>query len=253
MPEDPTPTPTPDPDPTPDPTADLDWEGPFDEDRARATIVRQRVVEKELRERLAETRDASADTVAARRELGSLRAEAKRAKELEARLKEIEDAEKTELERAQERAQRRIDEFEERERQWEQEKKETTLRLAVIERQQTLGIKSPGLALAALDRATLEWADGQPTNLDDQLSALLEREPLLKGEPAAPPPPNLDGPAGTGSGDSHGLTVAELDIARSRGITPERYAAMKTVENLDDYEKLQAKAAPQPSPTSPIR
>ena len=39
----------------------------------------------------------------------------------------------------------------------------------------------------------------------------------------------------------HGLTVAELHAARRTGTPPERYAAMKGVRSIEDYEKATAR------------
>lgn len=207
----PDPAPDPKPDPPPDPKPD---DEPWDKERGMTTI-------RKLRDELKEAKKSGAKVT-----------------ELEQRLQEIEDAEKTELERAQ----AKVAQFEAKEQQWADERKETALKLAVHEKAGELGIKSPTLALAALDRGKLEWdAAGDPTNLDDQLTLLLEREPLLKGEPAKPKPPGLDGGGGGGSSDPVTLTADELKAAEKLGMTPEKYAAYKKVSTPEEYAALRAR------------
>lgn len=187
---------------------------PWDKERGMATI-------RKLRDELKDARKSGAKVA-----------------ELEQRLQEIEDAEKTELEKAQ----AKVAAFEAKEQQRANERRETALKLAVHEKAAELGIKSPTLALAALDRNTLEWSDaGEPANLDDQLTLLLEREPVLKGEPAKPVPPRLDGGGGGGTPEPTALTAEELDAAKKLGMTPEKYAAYKNVSTPDEYQALRAR------------
>lgn len=195
--------PAPPADPPADPPAPDEW----DKERGMATIKALREKEKEGKA-AAKERDA-----------------------LAARLKEYEDADKSELEKAQQRAA----ELEAKEKQWAAEKRETNLRLAVFEKASELA--SPGLAIAALQRdGNVTFDDnGQPENLDEALAALLEREPLLRGKAAPKPPPQLDGGGGGGGGEPPALTAEELQAAETAGMSPEEYAALKDVKTLDDF------------------
>lgn len=159
-----------------------------------------------------------------------------RAEELETKLKAIEDSEKSELELAQQKAA----ELEQQQTSWQQERRETNLKLAVYSRQTELGITDADLALAALDRKAIDYDDtGEPTNIEEQLKELLERKPILKGTPQSPKPPDING--GAGANDTPpALTAEELEAAKKAGMTPERYAQMKGVGNLDDFERVEA-------------
>lgn len=211
----PTPVPAADPpaapagDPAPDPRWDPDAHDPA---RASATITKLRQAEKEGR------------TAARERD------------QLAARLKEIEDAEKTELEKAQ----ARVTELEEKERAWEEERRAIGLRLAAHGLKDELGIADVDLALAALDSSAIEYdADARPVNLATQLAELLERKPLLKGT-ATPTgggaAPNLNSGAGAQGGSPPALTADELAEAKRHGMTPERYAMAKSANgSIHEY------------------
>lgn len=186
------------PDPQPDPAPD-----DFDPERAMNTIRRQREAEKELRAKHA------ADKAA-----------------LEARIKEFEDAQLSEAEKQQ----ARIAELEAREAQWAQEKRDTALRLAVTEKAGELGITSPRLALAALRESgkAVEYDDtGQPINVGDVLTQLLEEEPALAGVTPKPKPPVVNAGDGNNNQPPPALTADELEAAAARGISPDRWAALK--------------------------
>jgi hypothetical protein len=116
------------------------------------------------------------------------------------------------------------------------------LKLAVYSRQNDLGIADADLAIAALDRAKVEWDDnGEPSNLDDVLNDLLERKPLLKGKAAVKKPGGTDARDGASAGPKPALSAEELAMARSTGMTPEEYAKWATVKTIDDYEKTRPK------------
>lgn len=203
-------------DPVVEPVAAVEpppWGDDFDPQRAWSTIQKQRDEAKELR------------------------AKARQADDALTRLKEIEDADKTELQKLEER----VAEFEQREQQWQTEKRDTALRLAVAEKAQELGIVSPRLALAALklEGADVEWSDGgEPTNLDSLLSDLLEREPGLRGTPAPRKPGNVNAADGVKDVPPPALTEEELQMAARFGKTPEEYAALKEVKSYADFQQL---------------
>lgn len=185
---------------------------PFDPERAQATIEKLR----------AENREQAKA--------------AKRATELEARLKEIEDGQRTDAEKLA----AKVTEYEQRETQWAAEKKQTNLRLALHELKDELGIASPSLALRALDTDELDWDNDTPRNLRDVVAALLEREPILKGTPGVKRTPGTQGGDGTGGPKPPALTAAELEAAKAVDMTPERYEAMKTVSTFEEFQKVRA-------------
>lgn len=211
--------------PTPDPPAavapaatDIPDDEVFDKDRAMATITKLRQAERDGK------------TAARERD------------QLAVRLKEIEDAQLSELERAQ----ARVQELEQQQQSWEQERQDTRLRLDTHALKDTLGIADVDLALAALDQSTIEWANGVPVNLEQQLTDLLDRKPLLKGTvPAASASaPNLNGGAGATGGSPPALTADELAAAKAHGMTPERYALAKTAGSLTEYMEQRKAATP---------
>lgn len=159
-----------------------------------------------------------------------------------ARLKALEDEKLS----ADERREKRLSELESEKLTWAQQRQEMTLRLAVYSASPRLGVADADLALAALDRARIEYgADGQPTNLDEALNALLEAKPILKAKPAEKEPSQS---AGTNAGDGRrevkapSLTAEELEMAKAVGMTPERYASMKGVQTFEDYQRVREAA-----------
>lgn len=189
---------TPPPPPPPDTPTAAGSEEPFDRDRAMALISK-------LRD---EVKDAKAEAAT-----GAQAAQ---------RLAEIEREQMTELERTKaEKA-----DADQALAVLQQQRRDDALRLAVYAQRDTLSIASPDLAIAALDRSRVEYDDvGQPTNLIALLEDLLEREPVLKGTAPRPTIPPTDG--GRRDNATPDLTADELDAARTTGMTPERYAAVK--------------------------
>ena len=149
--------------------------------------------------------------------------DAKALRAAEARLAEIEAASLTEQERI---AKEREDAIAERDALRARTRADA-VKLAVFSAQAEVGLADADLALAALDHAAITFDDaGQPTNVAALLSDLLERKPLLKAAPAAPPRiPATDG--GSGSGPAPDLTADELEAAALSDMTPERYAQFK--------------------------
>lgn len=184
---------------------------PFDPERAQRTI-------QELRQKEREGVKA-----------------AKERDELAARLQKLEDEKLTE----EQKVARERDELLEQQETWKREKRDSTLKLAVYGKQTEMGIADADLAIAALDHSQVEWSDdGQPSNVEALLNDLLERKPLLKGQPAPRTPPRSDGTQGSGSQPPPDLTAEEAEFARSQGITPERYARLKGVQSIDDFAAL---------------
>lgn len=183
-----------------------------------------------------------ATIVKLRDELKAAKAEGRRVAELEAKLTAIEDAEKTELQRAQDQ----LAAHEAEKKQWATERRDTLLKLAVHTKAAELGITSPTLALAALkDAGSVEYDDqGQPSNLDDALTALLEAEPALKGT-VKPRPADLNAGDGGGGTPPPALTADQLAWATRLGMTPEQYAAYSTggPTTLQDFQRIREKQA----------
>jgi hypothetical protein len=186
-------------------------EEPFDRERAMATITKLREFERQAK-KLARERD-----------------------ELAKRIKEREDADKTDAERQAER----LAALEAERLTWEAERQDYRLRLAVYSRAADLGIADADLALAALDRAAIEWSeDGAPANLEEVLNDLLDRKPLLRGEKRPPRKPSIDAGAGAQERRGPSLTAEELEWAKRLEMSPEQYAAYKQAKTLDDYRRL---------------
>jgi phage I-like protein len=206
---DPTPTPAPAPDPAP-------ADEPFNKDRAMATITKLREQEK-LGKQAARERD-----------------------ELAQKLQAIEDAQKSD---AQKQADK-LAALEAERAAWETDRQEMNLRLAVLSQAQALGVVDSDLALAALDRSALEFDDkGQPTNVSQVLTALLEAKPILKGRAQAPTAPRIDSGAGTQSdGPTPPLTSEELAVARMAGMSAEDYAKAKTANTVTDWQTKRSPA-----------
>lgn len=186
----------------------------FDKDRAMALINKLRPFEKQ----------AEAAT--------------KKAADLEARLKELEDRDKSEEEKRAERlaaleSQTAADQI---------ELQTLRLKTAVYAVAPTVGVADADLALAALDRSLVEYdTQGVPTNITDVLTQLVEQKPILKGQAVSVV--NINAGGGAQNGQRPNLTADELEMARRQGLTAEEYAAFKgvtTVDDLHEAERLMA-------------
>ncbi len=149
----------------------------------------------------------------------------KRAKDAEAKLKAIEDADASELEKATKRAE-------------EAEARVNTLTESVRKANLVAAFGDPKHALvdasaaAALASGVEYDEDGLPTNVDKLVTDLTGRYAFLKGTPAAPKPGEINAGGGAGGGGGGGgpaLTAEELATAQSFGMTAEDYAAAKHV------------------------
>lgn len=152
---------------------------PFDADRAQRTIDRQT------------------------EELRILRAQAKELADARTRLKEIEDKDKSEVERLAGSAK----EASEKLAAAEARAQDLAIRLSVAESAEAAGIPAKNLkaAIRILDRKAVELdADGEPTNVEAVLKALVKDFPILTmtegGSDEAKPPtqavPSTPKPAG---------------------------------------------------------
>lgn len=196
-------------------------EDEFDKDRALATIKAQREAE-DAAKKAAKDAERERDKLAAR-------------------LKEIEDAEKTELEREREAR----EQLENENPRLKEQLQDARLQVALAN--PTLGIADPEIAATLLKERGLKFADdGSPENLTEAVEALLTAKPLLRGnaEPPKPPVPNIDAGAGQGNGPQPNLTAEELDAAKELGQDPILFAELKRArkENggMMTYEQYQA-------------
>lgn len=193
----------------------------FDRDRAMATIRKLR----------GEVKDA--------------KAQAKRVDELEKKLQEREDADKTE---EQKRAER-LAALEAEQAENVRRLRDLRLQLAVHERAAELEIADPALAVAALDRTRIAFDDdGDPSNLDEVLKQTLDRHPALKATATGGAGAGgrksggTDGGSGGTSREGPSLTAEELDAAKAMGMSPERYAAFKGGRSIDELRAAREKA-----------
>lgn len=176
-----------------------------------------------------------------RDEIRDLKAAKKRSSDLEKKLRELEDANKTEEQRRVER----LAELEAAETARTGELRNLKLRLAVYQKAGELGITDPDLAVAALNNADVAFDEnGDPGNLDDVLAGLVDKHPALKGGGTAKKAAAAATDAGAGNTPKKGpaLTGEELQAAADLGMSPERYAAFKDAKTLDDYQRIRAEA-----------
>lgn len=184
------------------------------------------------------------DAERAQRTIETLRAEERRAKKLDkeleaarAKLKEIEDADKSELEKARDHA----TELEAKLEREAERRKSVNTRLTAHSLAAELGIADADLALAAVTDVEYD-EDGEPTNLRERLEAACEKHPALK-TPAKTPKPKLDGGSG-GNNDDEGpeLTAAQLEAAKALKMTPEDYVKFGSIKNIEEYERARSAA-----------
>jgi hypothetical protein len=181
----------------------------FDKDRAMATIHK-------LRDEVKEAKKGSAEAAALK----------KRVDELEA----AQLSEQQKLEKRATDAEAKVGAAEEKLRR---------ANLIVELSRPEHGIVNAAAAAKLLDG--VEYSDdGEPTNLTEILPGFLEQNAFLKGEAAKPKPGDLNGGEGGGDKKPPPLTAEELEAAKTLGMTPERYAAMKTVQTPEDWQKLRA-------------
>lgn len=185
---DPTPAPTPTPTPVPDPTPEDDDPSKWDQERAKATILRQRDSEKALKAEVAAMR---------------VKVEAQEAKERERAQAEMTELERTkaQLEEATAKAARDAAAL-----------TESLLKSEVFKEATALNIVDVDLAFLALDQASLV-VDGKPTGVKTALEALVKEKPFLVKTPASggvPPLPT----ASTGGPSKEQLEKAQKDAQR---------------------------------------
>ncbi len=175
------------------------------------------------------------DPARAQHTIETLRAESKQredeSKALAAKLKEYEDANLSEKEKLEQAAQEKEREAADLATRLQ----EARMKLGIYAASAKLGCADPDLALAAIDRSKIKYDEsGEPTNIEEELGALLEAKPILKGEPGKPIAPSLDaGAAARKAGPPVKLTEAELEQAEAMGGT-EKFLAFKEARTIDE-------------------
>lgn len=116
------------------------------------------------------------------------------------------------------------------------------LEASVVKQAIKLGIHDPDAAVKLLDTDELELDEetGEPKNVEAALKQLIKDKPYLAKEPDTSTPGSLNGGAGGTAGPAPKLTAEELAQAQAAGMTPERFAALKGVKTLADWQQTRA-------------
>lgn len=147
--------------------------------------------------------------------------------EYEAAKRAAEEAQMSELEKAQ----RRLSEYQQQEAEWQMERQQWRIAQSVQMHAARLGIVDVDAASRLLDTAALEYDEsGQPTNAEALLAAMLEQRPWLRGAqtPAAPsqqqpPRPSAGLPAAPARSATQGGANGGLTREIIERLTPREY------------------------------
>lgn len=140
---------------------------------------------------------------------------------------ELEQQNKTELEKANERAAQ----LEREHAEALQQLQDSRLRTAVVTEAAKRNVVDPDAALALLDRANLEFGDdGTPTNIADAMDQLLKARPYLVGGGR---------PAGTADLGARGGAVGQGQLTRDdlKTMTPQQIVQARREGRLNDAMK----------------
>jgi hypothetical protein len=156
----------------------------------------------------------------------------RRAKDAETKLREREEADLSE----QQRSTLRLAELEAERTAWLAERQSVYLTAAVTQLSQRLALVDVDAVVRLLDRDALDFDDhGQPTNTEELVRALLRSKPYLAGVRQANPV-QIGTTEGTTTAPAPSLMAEELEAARAAGLTPERYAALRSVRTIEDWQ-----------------
>lgn len=184
-------------------------------------------------------RERAMHTIRTLREAEKAGAKAARERDdLAARLKAIEDAQKTDAEKTAEELERlRLADTE-----LKAERKRWAAERAVLVAAPKAGITDIALAMAVIDVTEIEFDEkGQPENVDDVLTALVEKHPALAGgETPKPRPPKTDADKGRTHADAPKLTADEQAAAAAMKMSPEDYLRFRDVRTADQYAAIAA-------------
>lgn len=192
---DPDPTPTPTPDPKPDPTPDPAPPAPSFE-----PITSQEDFDRRIQERIARVKATPP-------------ADYEDLKKKAAEFDKLQEANKTELEKAQERAAKAEREAADATTRAQ----ESLLRSSVIAEAARKNVVDPDAAVALIDRTAIEFADdGTPKNLSEVMNTLLDQKPyLVNGSGGARPD-------GADQGARSGGTKDQLGRDALKDMSPEQ-------------------------------
>jgi hypothetical protein len=130
---------------------------------------------------------------------------------------------------------------------FEQERTQFRLERAMAHIGTELNLVDPDAALWLLDWEKIDFDDdGNPKNLKDLTQDLIRQKDWLVKKadtpttPTPPVAPTIGAASGAATaGPPPALTAQELEYVKATpGMTPERYAALKNVKTLQDYQKI---------------
>lgn len=103
----------------------------------------------------------------------------------------------------------------------------------------SLNLVDPEVVARLIDRSEVEFDDdsGNPTNVEALVKEVIRTKPYLVQGNRTSPPQNIGGTSGAQAGPAPKLTADELKAAEEAGIDPNRYAALKNVRTLDDWQR----------------
>jgi hypothetical protein len=192
------------------------------------------------------TDDADALGDPGKRALDRMKAERDEAERLrkkaEGDLKKLQEASLSE----QEKRDQRLAELEAEKVGWERERQQNRIEQAVGRLATKLKLVDVETVVRLVDPAQVTFDDqGSPTNVEQLVTDLVKEKAFLVGQAAAPPPAGgINAGDGTSGGPPPKLTAEELQAAKDAGMTPERYAQLKSVSTLTDWQ------ATRPKPTT---
>jgi hypothetical protein len=151
---------------------------------------------------------------------------------LERRLQEVADKDLDE----QTKKDRRLAELETERTVLLQERQRTMVTMEVNRLQPKMGLVDVDATSRLLDWGQIEYGDdGKPSNIEDLVRDLLRDKPYMGGQR-----PVQSGSINTSSGTTGALpprlTADELEAAKSAGLSPERYAALRSVRTIDEWQ-----------------
>jgi len=164
------------------------------------------------------------------------KAEAKEAKEKAKKFDELTEAQKSDLDKAVDRAEA----AEKKAETADSKLKRANLIAALADLK--FGIVNARAAAKLIEDVEFD-DEGEPTNLgspdedNSLIGKFLSENEYLRGTPPKPKAPSVDGKEGTGGDDKPPeLTAAELDAAKAADMTPEEYAIYKKGGSLAELQ-----------------
>jgi len=150
---------------------------------------------------------------------------------LEKQLRDIADKDLDE----QTKKDRRLSELETERTVLLQERQRTMVTMEVNRLQPKMGLVDVDAASRLLDWDLIEYGDdGKPNNVEDLLRDLLRDKPYMGGQRPIPSG-SIGATSGTTGALPPRLTAEELEAAKTYNMTPERYAALRSVRTVDDW------------------